>query len=271
MMLVFSNFVVSFSAGILCLGVGKYFSDDLEWQKALFVFFSTLCVYNFQRILKINAKVQFSEQMRWMNAHRTAAFTFTFIGGAGSLYFFMRYFFHPYYFLLFSLSGLVCVFYALQFLKRGDGLASLRDLPFMKIFLIALIWAVSCFAFPLLKHPTIPVHEQIWISFFGFLYVVAVTIPFDIRDLKYDQKDQRTIPQLIGWKRAKLLSIFLLLFSYLGWTVLAPALRYSIGLWASFFMHLFLLLGVHPNRPNYYFSGLIDGVITTLGIAFYFS
>jgi hypothetical protein len=271
MILIFSNFIVSLSAGILCLGIGKYFSHDLEWQKALFVFFSTLCVYNFQRILKINSNSTLSEQMNWITQHRITSYTFTLIGAIGSIYLFVRYFFHPYYFLLFIPAGIVCLFYALQFLKWKNKLLSLRDLPFMKIMLIALIWSVSCFWFPVLKTPTFSVVETILLSTFGFLYIISVTIPFDIRDLKYDSDSQQTIPQILGWKRAKILSILLLFLSFSGLVILSYGLIESIYFWFAFALHFTLLLGVKPDNPNYYFSGFIDGVITTLGIALYLS
>ncbi|MEO9257756.1 MAG: hypothetical protein ABI207_05200 [Crocinitomicaceae bacterium] len=271
MILIFSNLIVSLSAGILCLGIGKYFSHDLEWQKALFVFCSTLCVYNFQRILKINSNSTLSEQMNWMTEHRFASYTFTLIGAIGSIYLFVSYFFHPYYFLLFIPAGIVCLFYAMQFLRWKNHTISLRELPFIKIILIALIWSVSCFWFPILKTPTISILETILLSLIGFIYVISVTIPFDIRDLKYDSVSQKTIPQILGWKRAKIVSITFLFISFGGLIYLSANLLESIYFWITFMLHFGLLLGVKPSNPNYYFSGFIDGVIATLGIALYLS
>jgi len=271
MILIFSNLIISLSAGILCLGIGSYFSHDLEWQKALFVFFSTLCVYNFQRILKINSKSTLSDQMNWMTKHRFASYTFTLIGAIGCIYLFVNYFFHPYYFLLFIPAGIICLLYALQFLSWKKNTISLRDIPFIKIILIAIIWSVSCFWFPVLKNPTLSALEKILLSFVGFIYIISVTIPFDIRDLKYDSVSQKTIPQILGWKRAKILSILLLFLSFSGLVILSYGLIESIYFWFAFALHFTLLLGVKPDNPNYYFSGFIDGVITTLGIALYLS
>lgn len=271
MFIIFTNLVVSISAGVLCLGIGKYFLADKEWEKAIFVFFSTLSVYNFQRVLKISNDTTQSEQMMWMLQHKISIYTLTLIGSIGSIYYFVRYFFHPYYFLLFIPAGVVCFLYALKFLKMRTHIVSLRELPFVKIFLIALIWAVSCFWFPIIAHPNFSILETILLALIGFIYVLAVTIPFDIRDLKYDCSTQKTIPQIIGWKAARTLSIFLLIISFGGLILLSVKLIYAYYFWLAFGLHLFLLLKANPNRPSYYFSGFIDGIITTLGLALYFS
>ena len=44
-----------------------------------------------------------------------------------------------------------------------------------------------------------------------FLFVFAITIPFDIRDVKYDKNNLKTIPISLGIQKSKLLSIFVLL------------------------------------------------------------
>ena len=44
-----------------------------------------------------------------------------------------------------------------------------------------------------------------------FLFVFLITIPFDIRDIKYDNNNLKTIPLSLGIQKSKLLSIFTLL------------------------------------------------------------
>jgi hypothetical protein len=43
------------------------------------------------------------------------------------------------------------------------------------------------------------------------LFVLALCIPFEIRDLKYDEITLRTLPQLVGIKTAKIIGLLLLL------------------------------------------------------------
>ena len=42
-----------------------------------------------------------------------------------------------------------------------------------------------------------------------FLFVVIYSMPFEIRDLKYDSKELRTIPQIFGIKKSKYISYIL--------------------------------------------------------------
>ena len=44
-----------------------------------------------------------------------------------------------------------------------------------------------------------------------FFIVVAITLPFDIRDLKFDAQKLRTLPQVLGLKRTKQVGLFLLM------------------------------------------------------------
>ena len=45
-----------------------------------------------------------------------------------------------------------------------------------------------------------------------FSFVLAITIPFDIRDLKYDDLSLKTIPQFYGEKKAKMIALYSLAF-----------------------------------------------------------
>ena len=42
-------------------------------------------------------------------------------------------------------------------------------------------------------------------------FIIAITIPFDIRDVEYDKKKTYTIPMLVGDKMAKKIAVFFLL------------------------------------------------------------
>jgi hypothetical protein len=41
-----------------------------------------------------------------------------------------------------------------------------------------------------------------------FLFVLVLMVPFEIRDLKYDGPDLKTLPQLIGYLRTKMIGTF---------------------------------------------------------------
>ena len=101
------------------------------------------------------------------------------------------------------------------------------------------------------------------------MFLIAVTIPFDVRDLPFDSKTLKTIPQIIGEKNSIRLSLFLLFLS----SVLVSLHCFSKGisqliapaLIAQFISGL-VILKTTANRPKIFFTGLIDGLLFIQGV-----
>jgi len=102
------------------------------------------------------------------------------------------------------------VFYVVPLSKKKKNLRSIASL---KLFLIAFSWAGITVLLPLIHHD-ISISLNVWIVFVQrFLIMIALAIPFDIRDFKFDKEEIRTLPQTIGVKKSKYLgSAVLLLF-----------------------------------------------------------
>ncbi|MCD6544919.1 MAG: hypothetical protein J7K34_10480 [Flavobacteriaceae bacterium] len=108
--------------------------------------------------------------------------------------------------------ALATIFYVIPFTLQNKNL---RDIAGLKLFLITISWAGVTVLFPIMNNDFL-LTKDVWIIFFQrFLFLFAVTIPFDIRDLKYDTPEMKTIPQIIGVKKSKLLGSILLLVFYL--------------------------------------------------------
>ncbi|WP_147296431.1 UbiA prenyltransferase family protein [Lutibacter oceani] len=118
---------------------------------------------------------------------------------------------------------------------------SFRYFPTVKIFSIALAWAGISVLFPLVE-AEIKFNSTIYIEFIQrILILIAITIPFDIRDVKSDFKSLKTLPQLFGVKKSKILgTVLLVLFVILGFwnnffltTDIIIAIITGIFLWFS--------------------------------------
>ena len=81
----------------------------------------------------------------------------------------------------------------------------------MKIVWIALVWAFTVSVFTVGHWVS---ENDIWLFLYCFTFIVAITIPFDIRDIDYDSKSFRTIPQLIGEVPARFLGFALIWVSF---------------------------------------------------------
>ena len=91
-----------------------------------------------------------------------------------------------------------------------------------------------------------------------FLFVLAITLPFDIRDIYEDANAELpTIPQLIGVSSTRIIAIAsLLIFFLLTQEKIVPALLIPYTLLVAL-----LILGAKPSRKPYYFLLFMDGSI----------
>ena len=108
------------------------------------------------------------------------------------------------------------LFYVVPLFKTTKVEISFRNFPFIKIGSIAISWAGITVFFPLYE-AGIVFTSNVYIEFFQrLLFLVAIIIPFDIRDMHIDPKTLKTLPQLFGVNVSKIIGyIFLLLFIFL--------------------------------------------------------
>jgi hypothetical protein len=105
----------------------------------------------------------------------------------------------------------ITFFYAIPLFKIGKLHISFRNFPAIKIFSIAIAWAGVTVLFPLLE-AGYHFNYDVYLEFFQrILILIAYTIPFDIRDVYFDDKELKTIPQLVGVQKSKILGTVLLL------------------------------------------------------------
>ncbi len=141
-----------------------------------------------------------------------------------------------------------------------------RSLPYMKGALIALCWTCACVLFPLVNHGK-PID---WLFCFShFCFFLALTIPFDIRDIPIDRSVITTVAVRFGVFYSKLLAVSLLLF-FFGWRIwfrpeflLNPLFLFTIA------YLLFLLLIVRKDSHKLVFDFLLDSSITLLGLSYF--
>jgi len=143
---------------------------------------------------------------------------------------------------------LLTLFYVYPGTKKFKGL---RSLPGLKLFVIALVWAGVTVLFPL-SASGIALGEGEWVVFAQrFLLILAITLPFDIRDLQLDDEQLATLPQTLGvnnskWVGLLALSAFVLLFFAVPY--FDRAQRYVGLLVAAISALLVLRSGIYQGR-----------------------
>jgi 4-hydroxybenzoate polyprenyltransferase len=109
--------------------------------------------------------------------------------------------------------GIITIFYSLPVFKNKKKLFRLREISILKIFLISAVWSISTILLPIIQsEKTFDKTNILLMLFERALFVFAITLPFDIRDMDSDKKvGLNTIPLLIGEKKSIQVTILALL------------------------------------------------------------
>lgn len=154
--------------------------------------------------------------------------------------------------------GIVTALYAIPFL--GGFKKNLRNVSSIKIIVIALVWAGVTVLLPIIDIGKNVGLEVILLFVTRFLFVIALTLPFDIRDINYDGESLKTIPQKIGVENAKKVGYVLLLFCLVLEFMIAPSPYFRTVFLAIFFALLFLLMRSATKQSKYYSSFWVESL-----------
>ena len=261
--IIFSNLLVSISIGTLCYGICHQLKIPNELWYGSFVFSSTLLTYNFQRLIKSNQIIQNpTNHILWVQTHKKNLNILFFISSILCLVSFLKvYNWGLISVFILSISMVISFLYVLKVKTK-----TLRDIPYLKIHLIAIIWVVAIGIFELLNENYFT-SEKWGFVLAHYFYIVAVTIPFDIRDLKYDDPSQRTIPQVFGIKKAKIISVLFLIIYFLIAIIQQENLIKNNSFISVIIYTIILVIAVNKNRNEFHYSGLIEGSILLLGLS----
>ncbi len=249
---IFSNIHVAFAT--FCLVKITLFEVGISDAIApLFVFFSTLVSYNIIRMLRVSTiKSWFTI---WYAKNRKNIYLLTSVSSAFLIYFLFQLRLKA--ILILAPFTLLTLFYVFPIAKF-----SLRERARMKLFLIAISWAGITVLFPLVQNYLI-LRNIDYITFLQrFLFVFAITIPFDIRDLKYDKPSLNTIPQVIGIKKSKYLAIAILFIFILLEIFKHLFFHFSFvpETLFVFILSVWLIYNVSVDKNKYYTSFFMEAI-----------
>ncbi len=179
----------------------------------LFSFCNTYIIYNLHRIITIPSKEveTLSGMHSLINQHKKWVYTAMLLSAI--MVVICLFFISGQSIVALAVLGFIAVFYTFP-LPFG---IRLRDFGVLKPFIVATVWSFVAVLVPLANYiqDDILNISLLWLN--RFLFIVAITIPFDVRDLKFDKVNLKygTIPMKIGKLRTYWLSQGLLLMSAL--------------------------------------------------------
>ena len=247
--LIYSNFFVSLCTFCLCLSTAILFSVNC-YRVCFFVFFATFSTYNFQRIF--TEKNYISKRGVYIKKNKKILIFISLISLFFCLNLFLKFNFLTQ--LIMCLSAIICFLYPFY----------LRRVPYLKIFLISLLWSITTVLAVIIEE-NIVLNIEVFSHFLSrFLFVFAITIPFDIRDIKKDTSTILTLPILFGEKKVKIIS-FLAIFLFL----LNTTLQFQLNiinlktLISLSFLILIMALMIYrsgSSKNEYYFSFWLESL-----------
>ncbi len=265
-LVLYGNFWIAVCAVAMTVQTQFILTGTVSWTPFVgLVGFSTLMIYAIHRYIGLKKVRIFTDTGRYfiIAKFKNHILFYAAIGGIGAAI----------CFLLLSLKmqmalvlpGLISLGYVIPIL---GGKKRLRDLNQLKIYLIAVVWAWITVILPILDMGKLGIDNGTTLLLFleRMLFVFAITLPFDIRDLKVDgHTGVETIPSQIGIEKTKklasivlfvvliLAAINLLLDNYTTPIFIAMAVSCASTNW--------LIKNCDTRRDDYYFTGLIDGTM----------
>lgn len=237
------------------------------------VFFATLFLYAAHRIVGISKSHEYFQLERYsvISTFKSHIQFYAVLGLLGSAICF--FYVNRTVQLALLIPGIISLGYVLPLLGNKKRL---RDLNHIKIFLVAIVWAWVSVLLPALQYEQVIDSSIFVMAIERALFIFAITLPFDIRDLNVDQHSKvKTLPAQLGLTKTKVLGAFILLCCSLLATLLWQQQLYStnilLALIVSYFTTGLLVFASTPQRHDYFYTGLMDGTMILQFLLIYFS
>ncbi|CDF78244.1 conserved hypothetical membrane protein [Formosa agariphila KMM 3901] len=239
---------------------------DLAFDESVmyFIFFASITGYNFVKYFGL-AKFHRRALASWLRAIQLfSVFCFLFM-----CYFVLKLEFNTILYL--CGFGIVTFMYAIPFLPKRffvDKHHNLRSVSGLKVYLIGLVWAGVTVLLPLLNQHYQFNTDVFLTCFQRFIFIIALMLPFELRDLKYDSLKLGTIPQKIGVNNTKKLGgLLALVFFFLEYFRTELDGRFIV---IQLIVAVMLILAIYfskHSRSDVYTSFWVEGIpIVWLGL-----
>lgn len=266
--LVYTNVWVALAVVALCDLAFVILNKD-DGHLLRFVFFATLFMYAYARWFDGPAREvdNTSRISDWTADNRWLYLTSGFIGMLGSLWFVFKLEQRVWPWLV--LCAGISAFYPLRL--RFDSGKALRNIAGLKLFLISAVWAIVTTILPAAQVQEPIGLELILLTLQRFFFIIAITIPFDIRDLRIDSPSLNTLPYTLGVRKARVVALSSLLIAEVAAVLFYFMGFYSIGVLVGqifgFEIASLFIYRSTPNKPDLYFSFGVESTSIILFLA----
>ncbi len=256
---------IALSAAMITIFSYYAYHLEIDTTYVVFVGSSTLLTYSIHRLIGMKKVATYSQIGRYaiVVKYRHHILIYALLSALVCLYLFFSFSVTRQLYLV--LCGCISLLYTLPIFSNGKRL---RDFSMIKIFLIALVWAFVTDGLLLLESGA-PLGDIALSMIVRGAFVLAITIPFDIRDMDVDREiGVATIPSRYGIKKSKRLSLLLILSClgvtfYLGYSIII-----QVSMIITYITAATLIIQTSTEKRDIWYSGYLDGAIMLPLIAY---
>jgi 4-hydroxybenzoate polyprenyltransferase len=269
--LVYSNiFIALCSAAYTAKTSLLLFGNNGNFHVNITAFCGILLFYCFHRINKkhfLSPNEKAEDRLDWMSTHKSIYYLL--IGISLLTLFIQAYYMPVKTWLVFIPVGLMGVGYTFPIIPTAAGFKRLRDIYWLKV-----VWISFSFSWLMTFLPVLFIEpityllkpEVLFVFVRSFLFIFAICIPFDIRDMSFDKlKGVNTLPVSFGAKASINIGITLLLFFSLlvgvEYFYFNLNIRIALALCISAIITVITLPIAKTKRPALIFPLLYDGAM----------
>jgi hypothetical protein len=235
------------------LEFGLPYDHDLLY----FIFFASIIGYNFVKYFGL-VKFHYRSLARWLKVIQV----FSFLCFLPLLYF--AAFLEVATLLFISIFAGITFLYAIPLLPKNlflDQKQKLRSISGVKIYIIALVWSGVTVFLPLLNAGYHLNSDELLMALQRFVFVLALMMPFEIRDLSYDSIKLATMPQIIGVVNTKLMGLVLLLiFVLIEFFIKTARVQQFEILFVIALLSAAFIIGSKKNQHRYYSGFFVEAI-----------
>ncbi len=162
-------------------------------------------------------------------------------------------------------AALIATGYALPIMYWRGEWRRLKEIPGIKIGLIAVVWSIATVVIPLWEQGLEPWSSIVLLEAASrVLFIFAITLPFDVRDMARDERvGIITIPTLIGVERTRQLAGVALLTTLALQCVLHGVREpmWLLPVMCTMAITAGLISQLHARQPEHYYALYMEGTM----------
>jgi 4-hydroxybenzoate polyprenyltransferase len=279
--LINSNLYISFAAVIFTLAAQIQLGIKPQLHVYLvIIFFATLFEYNLHRFITTIKILKLTDTKERKLRYGGLTVYFAMLAFALCGFIVIVFYAKPEVLIVLTPFALITLLYSVPVFKTQKSFMRLREIPFLKIFLISFVWSTATTIIPVIHNESSLFNLSVIATLTErFFFIFAITIPFDIRDMESDlQAGLKTIPLKLDKNKSILISyIALLMFFLISFFHYQSEQQWEIllAITISFIVTFFILYSKKLRTVQYYHTGILDGTIILQGflviVIFYIS